>query len=484
MKVSENLIKVLLVLTFVSAFAFRFVNLWYSEFQADEIEAVVSAPLLTQSKPPMQFILSGFIFNLAKNSDNFEFFVRLPFFLAGFLVVIVLYKLLVKAFDKKVALLTTFLVSQSGLLIAFSRVAQYQSFVILLSVVCAFLLYKHFVDKNNTYLILCGALSGLAVLFHYDSLSFIIPIVLTLLFTKDFKKLSLYLLPFLLLSSLFFIPFVLHSNFSETLSYLWNKRISSGNSNSFEQSITILNIYHPREFIYALLLGFGSWIVFGWRKLLKAQPAFDPNKYFELWFLISFLSFGVLIKSPLTHIYNFFIPLFVLASVGLVELSKKIRAFNFVIPLVLILSTFSFNYMAFIDTREEYPWQKKNYLFGSMFSDVAEKKQVKGVFGFPYNRGWRYISKDIRELPPLHPKIDTSILPNCSYDTNEKKDIADFYINYYESVCMFYNSSPDFYIFVKRPQSLVNTIKVKGEPVKEGADFAIYTRGTYKVGVN
>src|SRR3990167_5700638 len=126
MKVSENLIKVLLVLTFVSAFAFRFVNLWYSEFQADEIEAVVSAPLLTQSKPPMQFILSGFIFNLAKNSDNFEFFVRLPFFLAGFLVVIVLYKLLVKAFDKKVALLTTFLVSQSGLLIAFSRVAQYQ----------------------------------------------------------------------------------------------------------------------------------------------------------------------------------------------------------------------------------------------------------------------------------------------------------------------------------------------------------------------
>ena len=191
----------------------------------------------------------------------------------------------------------------------------------------------------------------------------------------------------------------------------------------------------------------------------------------DIWFLFSFIFYALIIKLPLTHIYVFLTPMFLIAG-RVLETKNRILNYLVIFFLVIVaISSMSFNYSAFVDIRKEYPWNKKHYLFGPMFSDISEKKQVKGVFGFPYNRQWKTIGKFIKENS------------SSSYGTNEKVDIANFYINYKNlSQVLYVQQDSDLYIFIKKPQSLVNTIKVKGTPILELEKASIYKKGEYKLG--
>ena len=77
----------------------------------------------------------------------------------------------------------------SGLLIAFSRIIQYQSFILLFSVVAIYNFWKFLESEKPINLIVLSIVSGVGLLFHYDALSFIVPVMLILFSTKRYKKL-------------------------------------------------------------------------------------------------------------------------------------------------------------------------------------------------------------------------------------------------------------------------------------------------------
>src|SRR3989338_2621199 len=169
------------VLLFISGYL-RFAQLGYSDFYGDETKTLyfrkdVSATnfLLDQRKGPVQFISSWVV---EKVTGEFsEAYIRFPFAFAGLLSVIAVYIFVRLLFGFKSALISTALFSLNGFMLAFSRTAQYQSFLILfglLSIILAYLFFKELGIKNRYYLFLSAFFLGLAFLSHYDAFFFVL----------------------------------------------------------------------------------------------------------------------------------------------------------------------------------------------------------------------------------------------------------------------------------------------------------------------
>ena len=248
----------------------RAASLGYSNFQGDEVAAQdylfgnqdILQFLLTRSKGPLQYLLTYSVNGIVLGKvDQPEGFLREPFLLAGILSVVAVYLLGARYWSRRAGLIAAFLLAGSGLFLAFSRVAQYQSFVVLLSILTYYEFIGHLEDGATWRLVTAGSLSGVALLFHYDALSFIVPIAL-LLATQCVRSerrgtsLLYYLAPLALVSGVFYIPFILNPEFSSTASYLLGQRITSEfRYDSLYYSLRLLAIYHSKEFLILLFLG-------------------------------------------------------------------------------------------------------------------------------------------------------------------------------------------------------------------------------------
>lgn len=508
------------VILFLGIF-FRVYNIGYSEFQGDEVEAQAflfeKKPfvdfLMERSKGPGQYAVTYLTHTFIDNLEKIEIYVRLPFLITSILGLLFFLALAKKIHGQNGVLISTLLFSFSGMLIAFSKIAQYQTFVILFSIISYYLLNSYINNKKTALPLILGFISGLSLLFHYDSLSFVLPLFLFFLLTKDKKATVLYLTSFFLLTLTFYVPFIFSPNFAKTFNYLFFKRIETKEFST----LLLLTIYHSKEYLVFLILivmgfvykfctknskflsilillvfisvfirNFLSLKIFSAIYVLcvlisllflflyilhKRKGEFNTYDSVDIWFLFSFIFYTLIIKLPLTHVYVFLTPLFLVAGKALETKNKPLNYFIMLFFVVVIVSSVSFNFSAFVDTYKEYPWNKKSYVFGSMFTDISEKKQVKGVFGFPYNRRWKEIREFIKENNVV------------SYNTNEKVDISNFYINYKNlSPVLYVQQDSDLYIFIKKPQSLVNTLKVKGSPILELEKASIYRKGYYKLG--
>ena len=133
----------------------RLMNLGYSDYQGDEIKALfipdptesVATFLLTQRKGPIQFLIT-FILKLLDPEYSNRFFMRLPFAIAGILTVYFFYRLVEMHFSKKIAFFGAFFLATNGFFVAFSRIIQYQSFVILFMIVSLYFFTLSFKKKK------------------------------------------------------------------------------------------------------------------------------------------------------------------------------------------------------------------------------------------------------------------------------------------------------------------------------------------------
>lgn len=498
--------KVILLFILTISIFFRLANLGYSNFQGDEVSAQnflfgeqpLKDFLLTRGIPPGQYLVSLVANNVFQNTDP-HFRVRLPFSLAGIGVLIFIFIL-----QKEKSIIALTLCGLSGLLIAFSRIVQYQSFIMLFGIANIFLINKYTEEKRDVYIFGASIISAVAILFHYDSLSYIIPISLFLLLNKDFKGLFKYIVPIILMSSFFYIPFISRAEFLKTWGYLTKKRISSNLSyDALKYSTLILSIYHSREYLVVLgasillyvitkmktsskterllittnvililartLLGvrnnflmYSSVVAFITYILIYIKDRFNTKDFIltELWFFISFLFYGLVFQMPLTHIYTFLLPLFIVISQTL----HKNRVLT--ISLILLtISSISFNYQAFLNTESEYPWQTKNYLFGSMPKAISEGKKISGIFGFPYYRDWQEIERVGKDLKKQG---------KINYYSNEKYRISKYYLQ----GIRWDSEYPDYYIHIESPQSLSDSLAPKHlDIISEGERHIIYDFG-------
>ncbi|MBD3366352.1 hypothetical protein GF360_03380 [candidate division WWE3 bacterium] len=525
-KFPQSAEKIFIILIILLGAYFRLAKLGYSDFQGDEVaaqnylfgEQEFFKFIFTRTKGPGQYAVSAlanifaYDFNV-ENLKNIELYVRLPFALTGIALLPLLYFFVRKHKDKMTALLATSLISLSGLMIAFSRIVQYQVFVILISVIVCWLMLKYAQldglaapakSKQKRLLILSGVFSGVGLLFHYDSFSFILPILFLLMASKRFKPAFIYIATTLIMPAIYFtVLFLRTPEPSEIIRYLLFARIQSDfiYDNIF-YSIKILKMYHPLEFLILSLVGCFLWIyrqqiiskhrgilviglfllglfryfrgagnellyisslVFGLAVLVSYffGREFNFNNLIVGWFVLSLVAYFFVMEKALTHIYVVFIPASILFASQLAAVLKEkgiVRNFLFALLVLVLFTTTSFNFQAFIDTTPEYPWHAKKYILGFMPANISSGERVEGIFGFPYSRNW----KDVRKVA-LDLGVET-------YYSNEKYRLAKYYMQGFG-----WNEDPEVFIYIEDPQSLSSMECPSGEVLAKGDGFLFFS---------
>ena len=445
-----------LILLILGLFWLRFTNLGYSDYQGDEIKALYLPAtgqsftdfLLAQRKGPTQFVIT-YLMGFIDPSYQNQFLIRVPFAAASLLAAVIFYFFVKIHFGEKIALYAAFFFSFNGIIVALSRIVQYQSFVILFYILALFFLTL--AAKRSSWriagLYLGMSFWALSMLSHFDGI-FIAPFALFLLWQwyKSFpaqetrtKWMHLILsgsLIFLILGA-FYIPFFL--NASESTKEYWFERLSSGND-LISSSIVTFKVYNPRIIIYVYFLLFVVYLIStvivlasSGEKQSRSGESFQmriTSLFVLLWFLFPWLYMEVLVGVPGTHIYTYLTPLVVLMSIGVVTVEGLIeqllgvanRRFLIVAALsLLFLFSFYQSHKVFVDHTREYPWEEERFLFWKLAE--PDRAYNLPLFGFPYYRHWEQIADYI-----------TTSENTGHYYSNEKETISRFYIPFERNV--------------------------------------------------
>lgn len=471
---------------FIMASALRFINLGYSDYQGDEIKALYNPRednsvqfFLEQRKGPMQFVFTAALKTLTQDYRN-RALVRFPFALAGFGSVIIFYLVAQELFNGKIAFYSTTFFATNGFFIAFSRIVQYQSLVIFFGLLAIYLVVRYCKYLRVRHIIWASLCLSLSLLSHYDGV-FFIPIILGLLINKLLalkdrnsritllKQFSLSLLILLILTGLFYIPFVL--NIAKSTTDYWAGRISGDVSSKNSSSHYLFKVYQPiyAAQIYILLGMLGLIITFfgAVSKLLTTPPKgktgfihniitfgashhrFSIPVIFSLltWFLVPFIVMEVLIYVPGTHIYTYLLPVFLLMGLAMSHIEFSIgRYLKKIIPIFLLGTTSLIlflslqSYLVFIDHNPEYPWENKPFLLWTLPKPTPIFHL--SIFGFPYYRHWEEIGDYIKEDRQAD-----------YYSSNERTSISRHHIDITKD-----GDLAGYYVLIHNPQTFTNYI--------------------------
>jgi 4-amino-4-deoxy-L-arabinose transferase-like glycosyltransferase len=417
------------------AFLLRFVNLGYSDFQGDEVRAMlIPGPgqtipqfLTDQRKGPMQWVVTGAI-RLIDPAYTHRFVDRFPFALAGFLAVYFFYKLIEDNFSPKIALYASLFFATNGIFVAFSRIMQYQSLVILFMILA---LYLFSLSSKSERWKVKGLYIGfifwaLSILSHFDGV-LIAPFALYFLIPrlKDKHLWLSMIIPGLMLAA-FYIPFVIYLG-DLTRSY-WEARLQ-GIVGKVSDSRYLFYMYQPVYVlrIYTLLAAIG---------LLKliVDAVFQrkieiKHVFVVLWFSFPAVILEIFVSVPGTHIYAYLLPLTIILAFGIVLIEDSIAAVAVKLKIVGLANgmkvfglalAFAFislqSYTIFVNHTSEYPWEAEKFLLFNLkkpnwYFDLS-------LYGFPYYRHWD-------EIGALVNSTDN----NGYYSTNENISIARHYIS-------------------------------------------------------
>ncbi len=459
--ISEKVKYFLLLALILAPLAFlRFYNLGWSEYIPDETTVMTPVKLgyidweflLVQRKGPMQFLLAGAL-GLLKISVFNELAYRIPFALASLAGLFFFFKFVEKVSGKFAAAVATLLLGLNGFLVAFGRIVQYQNLNLLFSFAGLYFLAKAAdSDKKAKQYFLSGLFLTLSALSHWDVVFILLPALYLffknlgsgpILSSEKLKTILYFFIP-VLVSLIFFIPYLQKTlNIGGNVEYL-NTRVNLVNLDlesfvgRFNEYIFKTEVYNPFIFLYAIC----GLALLGSISTKKAYPFF-------FWFVFNLLLFLIFVKKPGTHVYNMFLPLSVLAGFGADYLFSLFnRKFGYVaLPALIVLVGFLFyqNYLIFLDSSIQYPWQQEK-IYNYVTRQYTDKTLSNNVIGFPLRRGW----KEAREFLLAEQQRTGVTLPFIS---NEAASIGGFYLDLKHG----YPTDPAFYaIGVKRPLSFVN----------------------------
>ncbi|NJR16093.1 MAG: glycosyltransferase family 39 protein [Calothrix sp. CSU_2_0] len=445
----------LIYLIFVTLWL-RLSNLGYSNYQGDEIKALYLPQLgenlldflLRQRKGPIQFLVTYGMRIFNPSYDN-ELLMRLPFALAGILAIYFFYKFVRLEFGERIALFSSLFFSLNGLFVAFARIVQYQSFVLLFALLTLY--FFALAIKFNKWKIkgiYCGAFFwSLSILSHYNGIA-IAPFACYLIYrwyvNNDEKLNQKSKLKHICFSTgiifvglgIFYLPF--YFSLSAATKAYWVERISSKNISS----IATFSTYNPGFIIYI-------YIILTLVSLIKLK-AVRGKIYLWLWLLFPLLPLEILVKNKGTHIFSYVLPMCILMGCSLeffqVYVNTKFAQYGKVIYRLflsgLYLGLFAISHVIFVDNFREYPWEEKYFAVWKLKS-----QNNKSLFGFPYYRHWQEISEFLKIAGK-----------EGYFVTNEKNSITRYYIpNGWKNLDLqaykHQSSGNVFVIFVENAQS-------------------------------
>lgn len=424
-----------LIILIIAAF-FRFAHLGYAEYQGDEAGncllnslnlvggktwVLLKPESTAHPRPPTQVLIPALSFLLTRTFD--EGVTRMPFALAGLASVWLLYVLGRDMFSSPLAGFVAGLsAALNGYLVAFSRIVQYQSIVVL-STVLAMLFLWRFMKSDETmsagkYLFLGTVFWAFSVLSHYEGLLFFPVVAYALLYRAKrmgWKESMLWLIGlcvlFLLITALFYLPLFMDSATGHALEKHWKGRHDASFHFNIDLFSTSIPLYVSWPYMVAMIILALCSFLNGYKKALLM---------IILWFSSFFVYYMVICKTPQTHVLTFFPAWALLTGAGLTSINNYITKNISTNILVLKLNIFIINlialgvgiltilhlYTLFINHNPEYIWCRNRM-----------EIPVKAIFGFPYHRGWKTIGALFR----------TGEFGG-SYNTNEQTKIAKFYL--------------------------------------------------------
>jgi len=451
---------ILLLILFVLTTFIRFDGLGFSTFVGDETKTIFLRKdqsifdfLMDQRKGPVQFLIVWGMENIT-NSFN-EFYLRLPFAILGVLVVFAFYYFLRYVLD--LGFLASYLgavfLSLNGIYIAFSRTAQYQMAYIFFGLM--FLIFTHyFIKKNKLYFAFLSVLAlSLSFLSHYDAIFFTIPAIY--LFREQWKKLIPILLFSGIISGSFYFLNIYYGYFEKnTIGYL-EKRIS-GDGYENQNTLATIDLYNPL-YIYSILLVLSS--IYGFWVSEKKM-----KNYLIIWFVFAFIFLQLIMRTPGTHIHNYFVPLFVFAGIGSARLIYKFKFMFFILTTSLIY-IYLIQLFVFVPRfNNGYPY-KESYFFDTKIERINLSYNLP-QYGFVYDRSWR----EIAEIMKKEKRV-----PN--FYTNDNKVVSEFYLHGYFFSDLAEGFKPAYYIEINFPSKEDKRFDVNSgnyEVIESNKDFNIY----------
>jgi 4-amino-4-deoxy-L-arabinose transferase-like glycosyltransferase len=395
------LIAALLLILLLGA-AVRLPLLGSSEFQGDESRAILMAAsvrdgqdevLLLRPKGPVEVLLPAGMLTLTGQMT--EGAARLPFALAGVGLLLGVYLLARRMLHDEgarlplsgaaVGLLAAALLALDGFMVAFARIVQYQSVILVLmtgALWCGWRFYQG-APHPQRYLLSAAVLAAVAMLAHYDG-AFVLPALgwLTLAggWRRGWRDAAAWvrgLAPPLLAGAglllAFYLPFVLNEHFSATTADYLAYRLREGDSTSLSFNnlvgyYELASFYSPAFQVAALALallgGVLAWLLrygraVGWAlgallllgsALLLLRPAAfalpggqnwallafglpllglallsavpAALRVLLLWFAAPFVAMAFVIAEPRTHFYAMHPAAALLISLALLELAR------------------------------------------------------------------------------------------------------------------------------------------------------------------
>jgi hypothetical protein len=265
----------------------RLAGLGYAEFHGDEARGALRAAALLQGyedvlflhkKGPTEIVLPALTFALTGHLD--EATARLPLAVANVFALGAVWLLGWRLLNPLAGWLAAFLLAFDGYLIAFARFLQYQSIVVLTSVLVIAILVRVWREPKGAarYLTLAALLWATGLLSHYDALAIAPPVFFVLgaiLWQRRLQwgELVRAALPAVVagggLLALFYLPYLLHPRFESTLTYLVDQRFVAGGRfphNGLHDILRRSLVYDSAYYLGFLAIATGLAVVWAWRQ--------------------------------------------------------------------------------------------------------------------------------------------------------------------------------------------------------------------------
>ncbi len=457
--------KIYLLILLLTVISLRFFNLGYSDYIQDETgtffykggtkntHMTKTEFLLNEAKGPLQVMVSYIPYLIVGNYDN-ALAQRVPFAIFGAGAVFVLYFLVKKITkDPLTAFIASFLFGVNGLIVAYGRVAQYQNLIFFFSFLSIYF-YSSLMEENADYRrdsLLGTFFFTIALYAHWYAVFALIPsfyfyiryISNSKVSKKD--KIILTLLNTLLglaITIPFFVPYLLNiSNNAKNTSYA-ESILGKGASFLSRDDYSQFLLYNPfiTSYFYALFVPIGLFMAAKNRR----------NIVFILWATLTILFFRFFVAYSGLHFYHMFIPLIIIAALGiswLLQITKGVVKKPFIVVISIIFLFLYFQtYKLFVEHKTEYPFENEKLIFFET-KKLEQEDDMRHKTGFPHKRYWNEINDYINEQNKINNE-------NLGYYSNEDKGISRIYMDTEIST-----TRPFYAVGIKRPYSLANDYK-------------------------
>jgi 4-amino-4-deoxy-L-arabinose transferase-like glycosyltransferase len=315
----------------VVAAGLRLPYLGYSEFQGDETEVMLRAAgavqatrdaLFYHGKGPGEIVVVSTLYGLVGAIN--EAAARLPFALAGVLGVLAFYLLARRLIGWPGALVAGLLLATNGFFLAFSRITQYQTVVLLLGTLAIWCAVRWSVGGSGVWPTLAGAFAATAALAHYDASFVVPPIVVALLWRTGLRNtFNLRVVwPWLrgaalglLILAAFFVPYLTNPLFALATGRFAD-RVGAGFPYNNLGAIVAAGTLYLGPVLPLLVMALIVLSVVATILRRASAPSRRVWLFGIVWALVPFLFYAFVARKPGTHIHTATPGLMLLAGVG------------------------------------------------------------------------------------------------------------------------------------------------------------------------